>query len=459
MKCYKCNAELSTSDYCTSCGAEVKTYKKIIKGSEAYYNQGLAMAQMRELTSAADSLRHSLKLNKNNTKARNLLGLVYFEMGEAVAALSEWVISKNLQPAKNIADGYLNAVKKNSAKLDAINQTIKKYNQALLYAKQNSSDLALIQLKKVLSLNPNLVKGHQLLALLYMKEGEYEKAVKPLKKAIAIDKNNPLTIKYMNELKSIVDMSEKKMDAPKRASEERKIFVGEDVILPQPTSYQEGNGGGITILNVVIGIAIGAALMWFLVFPAKRQAIIKESDKQYGEISSQLELKSTTISALEADKATLQKEKAALETELSTYKGKDGIIQTYESMLVAVDAYIQKDNIAAMEALVNVDTTVVNSEDFIKVYEEIRQSAAQEAARTLYEQGYNRYRNGDYPTAIELLSKAYEMGTEDASIIYYLGRSYQRSGDSETGKKYLQEVIDKFPNTEYSSQAKTYINN
>lgn len=459
MKCYKCKAELSSSDYCTSCGADVKVYKKIIKSSEIYYNQGLAMAQMRELTSAADSLRHSLKLNKNNIKARNLLGLVYFEMGEAVAALSEWVISKNLQPTKNIADDYLSAVKKNSTRLDTINQTIKKYNQALLYAQQNSSDLAIIQLKKVLNLNPNLVKGHLLLALLYMKENEYEKAVKPLKKAMSIDKSNPLTIKYMNEVKKVVDVSEKKAEPVKKASEERKVFVGEDVILPQPTSYQESNAGGITILNIIIGIAIGAALMWFLVFPAKRQAIAEENNKQYAEISSQLELKSTTIATLESDKEILQKEKEDLEKELSTYKGKDGIIQTYESMLVAMDAYIQNDSIKTMEALANVDTAVINSEDFKKVYEEIEEAAAQEATRTLYEQGYNRYRNGDYQTAIEVLAKAYEIGKEDAGVIYYLGRSYQRSGDSETGKKYLQEVIDKYPNTQYASQAKDYIKN
>ncbi len=459
MKCYKCKAELSSSDYCTSCGADVKVYKKIIKSSEIYYNQGLAMAQMRELTSAADSLRHSLKLNKNNIKARNLLGLVYFEMGEAVAALSEWVISKNLQPTKNIADDYLSAIKKNSTRLDAINQTIKKYNQALLYAQQNSSDLAIIQLKKVLNLNPNLVKGHLLLALLYMKENEYDKAVKPLKKAMSIDKSNPLTIKYMNEVKKVVDVSEKKAEPPKKASEERKVFVGEDVILPQPTSYQESNAGGITVLNIIIGIAIGAALMWFLVFPAKRQAIAEENNKQYAEISGQLELKSTTIATLESDKEILQKEKEDLEKELSTYKGKDGIIQTYESMLVAMDAYIQNDSIKTMEALANVDTTVINSEDFKKVYGEIKEAAAQEATRTLYEQGYNRYRNGDYQTAIEVLAKAYEIGKEDAGVIYYLGRSYQRSGDSETGKKYLQEVIDKYPNTQYASQAKDYIKN
>ena len=71
-------------------------------------------------------------------EARNLLGLVYFETGEVVAALSEWVISKNLRPKKNIADDYINMVQSNPTRLDTINKTIKKYNQALLYCHQES---------------------------------------------------------------------------------------------------------------------------------------------------------------------------------------------------------------------------------------------------------------------------------------------------------------------------------
>jgi len=77
-------------------------------------------------------------------------------------------------------------VQKNPAQLETVNQTIKKYNQALLYCRQNSTDLAIIQLKKVLSLNPKLVKGHQLLALLYMKENKFEQAKKSLRAAMKL---------------------------------------------------------------------------------------------------------------------------------------------------------------------------------------------------------------------------------------------------------------------------------
>ena len=83
--CYNCGEVLSEKNFCTSCGASVGRYKKIIYMSNRYYNRGLDKAQIRDLTSAAEDLRQSLKLYKRNTQARNLLGLVYFEMGEYVA--------------------------------------------------------------------------------------------------------------------------------------------------------------------------------------------------------------------------------------------------------------------------------------------------------------------------------------------------------------------------------------
>ena len=107
MFCYSCGCRLSEHDFCTSCGVDVARYKKIMYVANMYYNDGLAKAKVRDLTGAITSLRQCLKFNKNHIEARNLLGLIYFEMGEVVAALCEWVISKNLKPEKNIADDYI----------------------------------------------------------------------------------------------------------------------------------------------------------------------------------------------------------------------------------------------------------------------------------------------------------------------------------------------------------------
>ena len=136
MRCFNCGCELTRNDFCTNCGADINEYRRIVRLSNGYYNDGLMKAKVRDLSGAVVSLRASLKLNRNNVDARNLLGLVYFEMGEAVAALSEWVVSKNIKPDKNIADDFMEAVQSNPGRLTAINQSIKKYNQALLYARQ-----------------------------------------------------------------------------------------------------------------------------------------------------------------------------------------------------------------------------------------------------------------------------------------------------------------------------------
>ena len=150
---------------------------------------GLAKAQIRDLTGACELLRRSVKLDKNNINARNLLGLVYFEMGEAVQAFSEWVISANIAPDNNYANDYIKRFQSNPIRFDNIKQTIKKYNIALNYAKEGNDDIAVIQLKKVLNSNPNLIKGHLLLALLYMKKGDYNRAKKPIMKTLKIDTN------------------------------------------------------------------------------------------------------------------------------------------------------------------------------------------------------------------------------------------------------------------------------
>ena len=62
---------------------------------------------------------------------------------------------------ENIYGKELEEIKKNKTELYKANQMIKKYNQALLYCHQDSRDMAIIQLKKVLSMNPKMVQGHQ----------------------------------------------------------------------------------------------------------------------------------------------------------------------------------------------------------------------------------------------------------------------------------------------------------
>ena len=139
MNCMNCKSVVDVGmEICPNCGFNLGVQRKCFSLSNMYYNLGLDKAEIRDLSGAIDMLRRSLKFNKYNIHARNLLGLVYFETGEAVAALSEWIISKNIMPENNVATEYIATLQAEQAKLDMINQTIKKYNSALKCCRENN---------------------------------------------------------------------------------------------------------------------------------------------------------------------------------------------------------------------------------------------------------------------------------------------------------------------------------
>ena len=99
--------------------------QKIQFAANSYYNRGLEMAKERDLSGAALYLKRALQFNKYHTDARNLLGLIFYEMGETSDALTQWVISINLQPENNRADHYLDEVQRKPGQLEIASQTIK----------------------------------------------------------------------------------------------------------------------------------------------------------------------------------------------------------------------------------------------------------------------------------------------------------------------------------------------
>ena len=89
----------------------------------AYYNLGLEQAGVRNLSGAIVSLKNSLKFNKYNIDARNLLGLIYCETGEVVDALSEWVISRVISRRTILPVIILMQIQQGRKKLDSVNET------------------------------------------------------------------------------------------------------------------------------------------------------------------------------------------------------------------------------------------------------------------------------------------------------------------------------------------------
>lgn len=208
--------------------------QKALRLSDLYYNEGLKKANVRDLSGAITMLKNSLRFNKGNTNARNLLGLIYNEMGDTATALSEWVISRHFQEEENEAEYYLSHFQSNPTRLNKANQIVKKYNFALKSLRSDGDDIAMIQLKKIINLCPHHVKALQLLGLLHIKNEKYAEARKFLISAKEVDICNTLTLYYLEELQ-LLDVA---MERPKEVKVERVLFADSDSFAPA-SSYKE----------------------------------------------------------------------------------------------------------------------------------------------------------------------------------------------------------------------------
>jgi len=428
-----------------------------------YYNDGLEKAGVRDLTGAITSLRQSLKFNKNNIDARNLLGLVYFESGEVVAALSEWVISKNLRPEKNIADDYIDKLQSNSARLDSINQTIKKYNQALTYCGQDSKDLAVIQLKKVLSLNPRFIRAHQLLALLYMDSEQWDRAERELRKCTDIDRNNTQTLRYLKEVELMLVPDENvKQSGGRRKKEETVRYVSDNEMIIQPLNVKEPKNNGVsTLVNLGIGLAIGLAATYFLMVPAARTNAKTEAQKTITEISNQSDAKTVRIQELESELEKLTQRAEGLEGQLEGFVGAGGTMEAFDRLLTAAAGYlVNQDNAATAADLENIAQAVnveEASEGFRTLYNTLLGAIGPELSGIYYEEAQTYFRQEDLALAIEFFERAvyYDAGNKDA--LYFLGRSYQKNGDAEKAVETFQKVLELFPGSDRVRDTKRYL--
>lgn len=457
MICYNCGCRLSEKNFCTGCGADVTLYKKIMFASNRFYNEGLDKASVRDLSGAITSLRESLKLNKNNIEARNLLGLVYYERGEVVAALSEWVISKNIKEDKNIADDYINMIQNNPGRLDTFNQTVKKYNQALLYCQQDSLDLAVIQLKKVLSMNPRFLQARQLLSLLYINNQDWDKAKKELDKCIKIDANNTMTLRYIKEVEAMMPSEEERV---KKKKEAIVYQSGNDTVI-QPVGKKEIVGFQ-TLLNIIIGVVIGVGVAWYLVVPARVQHAQSQVNEQLKSVSEQLDAKTVQVDELTQQINDLTKEKDSLSSSLNEAQGVNVAVEANTDLIEAALMYMNKtaDEQTIAEELELIDQDYLDNdatESFKTLYQTILEAVGPVVAKGYYNTGYEAFRTEEYDTAIENLEKAFKYDATNGEALYNLAQSYNRSGDTDKAVETYKKVIELFPNTEKARKSENYI--
>ncbi len=502
MYCYKCGCELNRTDHCPNCGADVATYKKIIYTSNYLYNDGLQKAQVRDLTGAILALKNSLWFNKDNLDARNLLGLVYYEIGETVAALSEWVISKNINDERlhrknNLGADYLSQVQASKQAMENLDASIERYNHALECCYSGNLDVAVLQLKKVLTINPRYLRARQLLTLLYIESKQYKRAAREVQKCLLIDLNNTTSLRYQQEVETQLlaesggngrngrgtrsanvrtvktagldgtgsqraagnsGKGKGKNKKPKVGSVIKYTADNETIIQPVNVRNPGVDGFGIPswIYGGAIGLLVGAVAVGFLIMPARVQSIRSDAQQQIREISAESDTKDSKITDLQSQVDSLTAEVASYEEEKNLSENGDDPTSKKNALMLSAAYYIE-DSVQiqkSADALAQIDPTTAEddmSEEYIKLYNDLYPLLRAQILQDYATAGIEAYEaaSPDYETAASKLEMANKFedtsnyGQTWAQRQYYLADSYYQLYEAADDKTAVSDNITK----------------
>lgn len=440
MKCYRCNSRLAPDrNVCPKCGADVRLYRRIIYTSNQYYNLGLARAKARDLTGAAECLRVSLQLYKKNVNARNLLGLVYYEMGEAALALKEWVISKNFRHRGNIADSYIQDMRENRQSLDSADHSIHKFNQALEYAKTGAKDLAVIQLKKVIAVNPRMIKAYLLLALLYMEDQKYDQARAVIRKCLEIDRGNPQAMSYERELSRY---STGKTKEPVGVAGE---LEREEVIIP--VRMRDYGTYLSSAMYILIGFLLSLGILYYVIMPGKEDQYKAQNAAEIQKYEDRYVSLNSEIADLEEQLDSLKSDRDELASDYKDSSDAAEALQTaYENLLAVAKLYVEGDFLTLTDTFPLLDGEATDDASYQAVYEAMKYDYENNMTSRLFQMAQNSRENlANRQDAITICDKILEMDPAYDSALYYKALCYQETGDSSTAIALYVSYLTDFP--------------
>ena len=440
----------------------MKKNRRLEQISNGYYNLGLSLAKERNLSSALNALSISLGLNKKNTDARNLYGLIQFEMGEETKALISWVISININPINNPAQNYLQKLRNKSAYLEKSQDAISKYNKAISQIKTVNYDMARITLKQAVDIRPHFVKAMLALALLDIREGKSSEAKKLLDNVLSIDRFNTKAITYLEEMKPLTEKKDRKEKLSVIGSPVKKEKHVENMNNGMPvTEIYKNYSGMFTAINVGIGLIVGACAMVFLYMPTMKVSLNNAHNKEIVAISQQLNDVNLAMEGLKSENESLNEQVNKLtevnntSTENMNYK-----LLQYVYFLGLIKEYNTKNYTRAAEIFSNLDVGQLTDVDnglgisVTGTFAEMAPKMRDEGPKLLLKVADGLNRSGDFAGAIGYYDAALRISPDYVEAKYKKALAYKTMGDVDTANNLFTEIITNYPDDRFANESK-----
>ncbi|MDR1000623.1 MAG: tetratricopeptide repeat protein [Clostridiales bacterium] len=425
-----------------------------LKISVAHYNTGLARAKSQDITGVIDSLTKSLMFDKSNVDAHNLLGLALYEIGRLGEAIKEWRISVALRPTDNFATHYLDELRKNSRHVARVKDAISMYNLALDYLRQNSDDMAIIQLKKAVDINPHFVDALDLLSLAYLQQNDNYNALSMVERALSVDVNNPIALSYYHKLQPGRTRPPILKAGPKSAPLREEFSLSR---LRERSSFAVAG-----IVAFVIGVLSALAIMYVLIMPAATDNKNSEIERLKETHASEISRLQTELDDYDIKTRDLTTQMSALEEYSENLKSQMAVLEINQRIAAATALFDSGNFQEALDAVSAIDAEGLAS-DLIEQVDTIKNEAPSRlfdihfsAARGFYNVSNYESARPEYESALRFMPADSELADD---LLYYLGRSCQLLGDDESAIAYYHQLIEDYSDMPLSSNARSRLRN
>lgn len=359
------------------------------------------------------------------------------------------------------------------------------YNNALESLRTDSEDIAIIELRKAISLNPDFYEAINLLGVCYTYLKDYRKAKEMFERVARAENNGVKAYNYLSnirkeETKESATKTEKEKKADRReqlGTTEKKKRIKEirtrekkdepmrhDTI-KMDAARTEGfrfngfvgfgkgkKGMGREIVKYLTGIIIGLILAFLIGIPGITKQDKDDTLINKDQYNDSITAEDDIYIKLEEKYNQLNKEYEKLKKDYEiALKDKDyykSVLKLYETE----DYYKAQEFEEAADILVTVKGIEFDGVEKEK-YNSLYKAIIPRASDIVYSQAYNLFQSGNFKESVtkylKILDYNEDYGKTDI-VLYYAGKCYIELNDNERAREMFVATIERFPNSEYA---------
>ena len=420
------------------------------KISNAYYNLAINRIEENDLYMATFFLKKSLVYNNDNINSRNLLGLIFYRQGDVVEALVQWVLSKKYNSDENIAADYIDDVQ-NDSNSQNLFEAIKLYNEAIDNIGNDRNDLAMMQLYKALTLNPNHFKSLVLISVLLLRIKEFLKAGSFLLRAKKIDNGNfqaNMLMDYVLTNTKKSEVKEKRLAniySSKKLESDDLIFTKKYVKL---TTNQK-------ILFISLGLLIGTISYHTIVMPVIRNSIGNAANNNVIRYADLVNEQNKQIRDITIENEQLKTDYEKASVRLKAYEEQNKLFTSqYETLNEIIRLFDEGYISRASREYIDLDKDSITDETLLSLLNNAKSRIEGLGAKRLCELGTESWNAGNKTQAITYYQLSLGINPNDPETMFLLARLYQSLGRNADANPLFDKIIAEHPDSNYSKRSR-----